>query len=141
MSSESDSIYDGDRDDPTIFNPNLTINDGKHYLITKRYERFNDDNNDDNQDESIALDLEAEELDFTHCRIATIKNFDVLSKTIVLGLRNNLITKIEGLNRLTMLQELELYDNQITLIENLDCLENLRSVICSYLLCSQTDFF
>lgn len=41
-------------------------------------------------------------------------------------MRWNLIKKIEGLNTLTTLVELELYDNQISVIENLDGLVNLE---------------
>jgi hypothetical protein len=44
-----------------------------------------------------------------------------------LYLRQNLIKKVEGLNSLgSTLRELELYDNQITKIENLDSLVNLE---------------
>lgn len=69
------------------------------------------------------------ELDFTHCRICSLSNFTVLTKTNVLGLRNNLIEKIEGLSQLISLRELELYDNQITKIENIDTLINLEFVL------------
>lgn len=41
-------------------------------------------------------------------------------------MRWNLIKKIENLDHLTELQELELYDNQITELENLNCLVNLE---------------
>lgn len=41
-------------------------------------------------------------------------------------MRWNLIKKIEGLDTLTTLKELELYDNQIEEIENLDALVNLE---------------
>lgn len=43
-----------------------------------------------------------------------------------LYLRWNLIKKIEGLDTLSTLVELELYDNQIVVIENLDNLVNLE---------------
>lgn len=43
-----------------------------------------------------------------------------------LCLRQNLITKIEGLSTLTTLVELDLYDNQLTRIENLEQLVNLQ---------------
>ena len=52
--------------------------------------------------------------------------FSVLTKAEFLGLRNNIIKKIDGLNQLTNLRELELYDNQITTIDNLDSLVNLQ---------------
>lgn len=37
-----------------------------------------------------------------------------------------MIKKIENLDTLTSLEELEFYDNQITEIENLDALVNLK---------------
>jgi protein phosphatase 1 regulatory subunit 7 len=40
--------------------------------------------------------------------------------------RWNLIKKIENLETLVTLRELELYDNQITTLENLDSLVNLE---------------
>ena len=43
-----------------------------------------------------------------------------------LCLRQNLIKKIENLDRNVNLMELDLYDNQITKIENLDTLVNLE---------------
>lgn len=41
-------------------------------------------------------------------------------------MRWNLIKKIENLDSLTTLEELELYDNQITKIEGLEALINLK---------------
>lgn len=112
-------------EDPTIIDPNKTLNDGKTYLITKRYEKY-EDSEESTDYEPMELDLDSKELEFTHCRIATIKNFNVLNKTEFLGLRNNLINKIEGLTQLITLRELELYDNQIEKIENLSNLINLE---------------
>lgn len=52
---------------------------------------------------------------------------DNLSRQLeFLGLRNNLISKIESIDIFTNLKVLELYDNQITKIENLDSLVNLE---------------
>lgn len=113
----------------TIIDPNKTMNDGKTYAITKKFEKYNDDTkeSDDSQYEPIELDPEAEDIDLNHCRVATLDNFTVLRKAETIGLRNNLITKIEGLSHLkTTLRELELYDNQITKINNLDSLVNLE---------------
>lgn len=45
-----------------------------------------------------------------------------------LYLRWNLIKKIENLEKLTTLLEIEFYDNQITEIENLETLVNLEWV-------------
>lgn len=42
-----------------------------------------------------------------------------------LGLRKNLIKKIEGIETNTQLEELELYDNKIAKLENLNHLSNL----------------
>jgi protein phosphatase 1 regulatory subunit 7 len=47
-----------------------------------------------------------------------------------LCLRQNLLTSIEGLEDLTSLKELDLYDNQISKIENL--IPSLRSVDLSF---------
>ncbi len=41
-------------------------------------------------------------------------------------LRQNLVKKIEGLSTLVTLRELDLYDNQLTKVENLDELVNLE---------------
>lgn len=46
--------------------------------------------------------------------------------------RRNLIIKIEGLDRLVTLQELDLYDNQIEKIENLEKLMNLKYRTLNY---------
>ena len=46
-----------------------------------------------------------------------------------LYLRWNLIKKIENLETLTTLKELEFYDNQITELENLETLVNLEYVV------------
>lgn len=43
-----------------------------------------------------------------------------------LSLRQNLIKKIENLDSLTSLRELDLYDNQIRKLENLHSLEDLE---------------
>lgn len=107
-----------------IFDPNTFKNDGKTYLILKKYESYDD--NKDVDPEPVVLDTETEELYLDHARVLTIKNFNVLTKTETLSLRNNLISKIEGISQLSTLTSLELYDNQITKIENLDSLVNLR---------------
>lgn len=115
------------REDPTIFDPNQSRRDGKTYVITRQYRMRNEDPNDDRmENEVISLDLDATEIDLNHSRVATIANFNVLTKTEFLGLRNNMIDKIEGISQLTSLRELELYDNQITKIESLDALVNLE---------------
>ena len=43
-----------------------------------------------------------------------------------MGLRKNLLTKIEGIENCPLLEELELYDNRIAKIENLNHLKNLK---------------
>lgn len=62
--------------------------------------------------EEIVIDPCSEEVDFNHSRITEIQGLEVLQNIRVLGFRNNLIKKIENLNSLTTLVELELYDNQ-----------------------------
>lgn len=83
-------------------------------------EDINDDEN------TVIIDPETEELDLNHHRIAKIQDFEPLTKLKKLCLRWNLIRKIENLSTLTTLTELELYDNQITEIENLEALTNLE---------------
>ena len=95
---------------------------------------MSDENNEDN--EEINLDLEALEIELNHSRVKSMAIFSVLTKTEFLGLRNNMIKKVEGLNQLMTLKELELYDNQITKIENLDSLTNLELVLNSWSNCS-----
>lgn len=107
-------------DSSRIFNPNLTLNDGKTYLITKTYE------DDDETPDPVALDPEEESVNFMHYRILTTENWTVLTKPTTVNVRNNLLTKIQGFDQLLNLRELELYDNQITKIENLDTLVNLE---------------
>jgi len=41
-------------------------------------------------------------------------------------MRQNLIRKIEGLDNCTELEELELYDNKISVIENIGHLKKLK---------------
>lgn len=83
-----------------------------------------------NEDEAeiINIDVNSTEVDMNHCRIKSMTSFrDNLSRQLeFLGLRNNLISKIESIDIFTNLKVLELYDNQITKIENLDSLVNLE---------------
>lgn len=80
-----------------------------------------------NEDENtVIIDPESEELDLNHHKIMKLQDFEPLTKLKKLCLRWNLIKKIENLSTLTTLVELELYDNQITEIENLDALVNLE---------------
>lgn len=74
------------------------------------------------------LDLEATEIDLNHNRLESMAIFSQLRKTECLGLRNNFIKRIEGIQALLSLRELELYDNQINAIENLETLINLELV-------------
>ena len=83
-------------------------------------------NEAENGAELPVLDPEATELDLNHSQISSMTIFSELTKLEFLGLRNNLIKKIEGLTTLSSLRELELYDNQITKIENLNQLVNLE---------------
>ncbi|CAG8704670.1 2214_t:CDS:2 [Racocetra fulgida] len=70
---------------------------------------------------------DAEEIELSHLRIQDLSSlnlarFQCLKK---LCLRQNLITKIEYLETMTNLEDLDLYDNRISHIENLDKLKNL----------------
>ena len=53
-----------------------------------------------------------------------LKNHYISFQTLCL--RQNLVKTIEGLSTLVHLRELDLYDNQITKIENLEVLVNLE---------------
>ncbi|XP_054164761.1 telomere length regulation protein TEL2 homolog [Oppia nitens] len=88
--------------------------------------------NPDEDNEEIHLDLDATEVELNHSRVKSMDILSTLTKTEFLGLRNNFIKKIEGLNQLVTLRELELYDNQITRIENLDSLVNLEILDLSF---------
>jgi protein phosphatase 1 regulatory subunit 7 len=83
-------------------------------------------------DSETNLDLNAIKIELNHNRIESMAIFSELTKTEFLGLRNNLIKKIEGLQALVSLRELELYDNQINVIQNLETLVNLESVLLSF---------
>lgn len=85
-----------------------------------------DENEAENGAELSVLDPEATELDLNHSQISSMTIFSELTKLEFLGLRNNLVKKIEGLTTLSSLRELELYDNQITKIENLNQLVHLE---------------
>ena len=77
-------------------------------------------------EESCEIDKNDEDISLIGRRIGTITNLDLCSKLRVLSLRQNLIEKIEGLENLILLEELELYDNRLKKIENIGHLVNLR---------------
>ena len=83
-----------------------------------------------NQEEPVdirVLDPDTIDLDLNHGRIAKIENLEPLTQLETLCLRWNMIKKIENLSVLgSTLKELELYDNQISVLENLDLLVNLQ---------------
>lgn len=127
MTASTESINDTPEESGIIVDPNLTRNDGKVYVITKKYERYDDTKeSEESQDDPIELNTELEDIELNHSRVASMANFTALTKTETIGLRNNLITQIEGIAQLTNLREIEFYDNQITKIENLDSLVNLE---------------
>jgi len=64
--------------------------------------------------EELPIDPEADEIEYCMIyRIPKIENLESATKLRVLGLRKNLIKKIEGLDQNKELEELELYDNRI----------------------------
>ena len=86
--------------------------------------------------EECPIDPTADEIEYSMIfRIGRIEKLEqcsnlrvnpILSNIIQrLGLRKNLIKKIEGLENNLKLEELELYDNRIRVIENLSHLTNL----------------
>ncbi|VDP90212.1 unnamed protein product [Echinostoma caproni] len=76
-------------------------------------------------------DRESEEIDFEHCRIRAISHLEILPNVIMLMvsnvlqvkylcLRNNLIKKLENFEPIAAtLNDLDLYDNQITKVTRL----------------------
>nr|CDS25689.2 brefeldin A inhibited guanine [Hymenolepis microstoma] len=84
-------------------------------------------------DELELSDREAEDIDVNHRRIKCISKLETIPNARKLCLRNNLIKLIENLEPLAeVLEDLDLYDNQITKIENLDCLKVLEILDLSY---------
>jgi len=67
-------------------------------------------------------------LDLTNCRLRKIENLDHLVNLQTLMLRQNLITKVEGLKGLQSLTHLDLYGNQIKRVDSaeLNELKNLE---------------
>lgn len=63
--------------------------------------------------EQVMIDVDTEEVDFNHGRLTEIRGLEELRRIRVLGFRNNLLKKIENLETLTTLVELEFYDNQV----------------------------
>ena len=76
--------------------------------------------------ESIPVDKQADNLYFTSLRIGEMAGLEGCSNCTVLNLRNNLILKIECLQDMKQLEELDLYDNRIRVVENLDHLVELK---------------
>jgi hypothetical protein len=68
-------------------------------------------------EELCVLDPEAVDVDLNHGKIAKIENLEPLKCVETLCLRWNLIKKIENLSTLTTLRELELYDNQVNILQ------------------------
>ncbi|CAG8439672.1 10901_t:CDS:10 [Ambispora gerdemannii] len=90
----------------------------------------------DTDDDAFLADLsdEEEEIELTHLRITDIPSLflDRFVNLKRLCLRQNLITKIEGLENLKSLKEIDFYDNKISYIENLDNQINLESLDLSF---------
>uniref|UniRef100_A0A0R3SXB9 DUF1981 domain-containing protein n=1 Tax=Hymenolepis diminuta TaxID=6216 RepID=A0A0R3SXB9_HYMDI len=84
-------------------------------------------------DELELSDRETEDIDVNHRRIKCISKLETIPNARKLCLRNNLIKVIENLEPLAeILEDLDLYDNQITKIENLDCLKVIEILDLSY---------
>ncbi|ODV92425.1 hypothetical protein CANCADRAFT_86714 [Tortispora caseinolytica NRRL Y-17796] len=95
-------------------------------------------------DESELLnefDENTEEIDLTHCRIRSIKNLEIVNSEGVcrlpqlkyLGLRQNLITSLNGIEDLPLsIEELDLYDNLIRHGGRVARLVNLKSLDLSF---------
>lgn len=75
----------------------------------------------------VDLDPSAEVVDLNHQKLACIdERVKQLKVVEVLTFRWNLLKKIENIDTLVTLKEVEFYDNQITKIENLEALVNLE---------------
>ena len=87
------------------------------------------------QDEDVIYSLSflnIQEIDLFDRRIGKIEGLENCKHLKKLGLRKNLIRKIENINHLTKLEDLELYDNQLTIIEGLDTLKALKILDLSF---------
>eukprot|EP00833_Pecoramyces_ruminatium_P018145 jgi/Orpsp1_1/1192177/evm.model.d7180000091144.1 len=104
---------------------------GKHPEENDSSESNNEDisENDKELGSEFLVDVspDTEDLDLTHTQISDLEKINVNRFTLLktLSLRQNVITKISGLDKLVNLEELDLYDNRIKHIENLDTLVNL----------------
>ncbi|KAA3671706.1 protein phosphatase 1 regulatory subunit 7, partial [Paragonimus westermani] len=84
-------------------------------------------------DEVEVPDCGSEDIDFEHCRIKSINHLNRFPNVKRLCLRNNLIKCLENFTPVaSTLHELDLYDNQITKIENLDSLVHLTVLDLSF---------
>ncbi|VDQ10195.1 unnamed protein product [Trichobilharzia regenti] len=91
-------------------------------------------NNDEEQsvpgveiDELDISNMEGEEIDLEHCRIKCINKLERFPNVRRLCLRNNLLKKLENFEPVCQtLEELDLYDNQITK----EHLEDVNKSIC-----------
>ncbi|VEL29443.1 unnamed protein product, partial [Protopolystoma xenopodis] len=84
-------------------------------------------------DELEIEDFAAQEIDLNHCRIKSISHLELFPNVKILCLRNNIIKKIENMEPVSLtLVDLDLYDNQITKVENLDCLKELTCLDLSF---------
>ncbi|KAF8820246.1 leucine-rich repeat protein LRR1 [Cardiosporidium cionae] len=82
--------------------------------------------------QDLPVSSDSESLNFTSSRIQRLEGLEKCSKLKTLSLVTNYITKIENLNTLAHLNELELYQNRIQVIEGLTPLYNLRVLDLSF---------
>ncbi|CAH8662713.1 unnamed protein product [Heterobilharzia americana] len=84
-------------------------------------------------DELYISNVEDEDIDLEHCRIKSISKLDRFPNVRHLCLRNNLLKKLENFEPVSQtLEDLDVYDNQISKIENLDCLTKLTNLDLSF---------
>jgi len=86
-----------------------------------------------NGKEIVVYDADADELDFTHEQINCISNLETAKNLETLGLRQNFIKCVENLGCVSgTLTHLDLYDNQIKVMEGLDSLVHLKHLDLSF---------
>eukprot|EP01016_Furgasonia_blochmanni_P046963 TRINITY_DN6841_c0_g1_i5.p1 TRINITY_DN6841_c0_g1~~TRINITY_DN6841_c0_g1_i5.p1 ORF type:complete len:291 (+),score=78.79 TRINITY_DN6841_c0_g1_i5:90-875(+) len=78
------------------------------------------------------IDENATEIELYGMRIGKIQGLEKCNQLRRLGLRQNLIPDIEGVENLLLIEELELYDNRITRIENIAHMTNMRVLDLSF---------
>ncbi|PKY17763.1 L domain-like protein [Rhizophagus irregularis] len=99
----------------------------------KYYDRINEDNEEE-VDFLEDFEEDTEEIELLNIRLTDITSLmlDRFPKIKSLCVRQNLVTKIDGIESLKDLEELDLYDNRISYIENLNNFPELKFLDLSF---------